>query len=620
MLPKFGYSQDFLAINYTVEDGLPSNETYSTLQDSKGFIWIGTDHGVARFDGNNFEVFTTSDGLPDNTVFEFYEDHKGRIWFFCFNGRVGFFHDDEFHILPDIIPNNETYLRAIKVTPEDSLYLFPISMDRAYACAKLKGNSLDLASVELVKDRNAEEYLKVQRELQQKSYKSATKWLLGEGANRFRSMIGDHIKFTDGARLNDTSFILRNGSKNVFVVNQSIKIGAWIQYEDEYPVTGVSAVGSYVFISKTHVIEKRLRSNPNELLEVIKFPYGIASSVFIDSDGGYWVTTLDHGICYNPNRSIKTLRLESDKVDGNELSLAFKTKKGILSASKTGLIYYYSNGEFEEIAHTFGDQIQNGGRFGENWYFSNVYSALIFNDEGRHLSELSYSHEGDQRLGGFEFYQEGIDTFNVNKLFLFNNLERYKIEGSSRLAALKKIGDSIWVAGKDGLFLFSIQEQKQLHPKLPPLLKNRITDIEKYHNHLVLATRGEGILIFDKKNRVHQIKKEDGLPANAISQVIVANNRLWLSTNSGMCILTIASLSPFKYRIEKLNKEDGILGRGVDYIQYSSDTIFALSNGVFYSIPANYTSRKSRPKVYVSKIEINNKLTKFSDRMEFGFF
>ncbi|TNE55574.1 MAG: hypothetical protein EP338_02040 [Bacteroidetes bacterium] len=37
--------------NYTIEHGLPSNETYQVFQDSRGFIWIGTDRGVSRFNG-----------------------------------------------------------------------------------------------------------------------------------------------------------------------------------------------------------------------------------------------------------------------------------------------------------------------------------------------------------------------------------------------------------------------------------------------------------------------------------------------------------------------------------------------------------------------------------------
>jgi ligand-binding sensor domain-containing protein len=60
-------------------DGLPSITTYFVIQDSKGYMWITTDHGVARFDGYEFKVFTTKDGLEDNTVFNLFEYVKGKI-------------------------------------------------------------------------------------------------------------------------------------------------------------------------------------------------------------------------------------------------------------------------------------------------------------------------------------------------------------------------------------------------------------------------------------------------------------------------------------------------------------------------------------------------------------
>jgi len=42
---------------YTTQDGLPNLITLSIFQDTKGFIWVGTLHGFARFDGHQFKTF-----------------------------------------------------------------------------------------------------------------------------------------------------------------------------------------------------------------------------------------------------------------------------------------------------------------------------------------------------------------------------------------------------------------------------------------------------------------------------------------------------------------------------------------------------------------------------------
>ena len=76
---------------YTVDDGLPGNEIYDIIQDSKGFIWVATSNGVARFDGNRFEKFTVENGLPDNEILKITEDFKGRIWFTSFTGPLSYY-------------------------------------------------------------------------------------------------------------------------------------------------------------------------------------------------------------------------------------------------------------------------------------------------------------------------------------------------------------------------------------------------------------------------------------------------------------------------------------------------------------------------------------------------
>ena len=40
----------------TIEDGLPQNMVDCLLQDSHGFIWIGTWNGLCRYNGYDFEI------------------------------------------------------------------------------------------------------------------------------------------------------------------------------------------------------------------------------------------------------------------------------------------------------------------------------------------------------------------------------------------------------------------------------------------------------------------------------------------------------------------------------------------------------------------------------------
>lgn len=66
--------------HYTTDDGLPSPEVYSLLQDREGYIWISTDQGVSRFDGYTFRNFSVKDGLMENVIVRLQLDDLGRVW------------------------------------------------------------------------------------------------------------------------------------------------------------------------------------------------------------------------------------------------------------------------------------------------------------------------------------------------------------------------------------------------------------------------------------------------------------------------------------------------------------------------------------------------------------
>src|SRR5262245_12037441 len=51
---------------YTPHDGLPSPIVRSLLPDRDGGVWIGTDNGLALFQGGRFRVFDSADGLPSD--------------------------------------------------------------------------------------------------------------------------------------------------------------------------------------------------------------------------------------------------------------------------------------------------------------------------------------------------------------------------------------------------------------------------------------------------------------------------------------------------------------------------------------------------------------------------
>jgi signal transduction histidine kinase/ligand-binding sensor domain-containing protein len=65
---------------WTTADGLAHNHINRIRQDSRGFLWFGTDEGLSRFDGSEFVNYTVRDGVPHPWVNDFLETHDGEYW------------------------------------------------------------------------------------------------------------------------------------------------------------------------------------------------------------------------------------------------------------------------------------------------------------------------------------------------------------------------------------------------------------------------------------------------------------------------------------------------------------------------------------------------------------
>jgi ligand-binding sensor domain-containing protein/serine phosphatase RsbU (regulator of sigma subunit) len=75
---------------YTIINGLSQNNVTCTFQDSKGFLWIGTQAGLNRYDGKYFDVYKNDPedtlSLSDNMIYGISEDINQNIWIATENG------------------------------------------------------------------------------------------------------------------------------------------------------------------------------------------------------------------------------------------------------------------------------------------------------------------------------------------------------------------------------------------------------------------------------------------------------------------------------------------------------------------------------------------------------
>src|SRR5712672_1870607 len=66
---------------WTQQQGLPQDTIRAIAQTSDGYLWLGTDEGLARFDGYEFAIFSRDHGdLPSNSITALAAGNEGSLW------------------------------------------------------------------------------------------------------------------------------------------------------------------------------------------------------------------------------------------------------------------------------------------------------------------------------------------------------------------------------------------------------------------------------------------------------------------------------------------------------------------------------------------------------------
>jgi signal transduction histidine kinase/ligand-binding sensor domain-containing protein/DNA-binding response OmpR family regulator len=82
---------------WQIDQGLPQNSVFAMAQPRDGYLWIGTEAGLARFDGVAFTTHNTTNagGLPDNYVSSLLADRGDTLWAGTWIGGVARFSGDK---------------------------------------------------------------------------------------------------------------------------------------------------------------------------------------------------------------------------------------------------------------------------------------------------------------------------------------------------------------------------------------------------------------------------------------------------------------------------------------------------------------------------------------------
>ena len=120
----------------TTENGLPQEHVFAVLEDKKGFLWLGMESGLARYDGYSFKTYThdpeDSTSISSNIIRAIFQDEQGYLWIGTDGGGVSRYN-----------PRNEQFTN-FKHEPDNPNSL---SGNRVYGVAADKNGAIWVATL-----------------------------------------------------------------------------------------------------------------------------------------------------------------------------------------------------------------------------------------------------------------------------------------------------------------------------------------------------------------------------------------------------------------------------------------------------------------------------------------
>jgi len=546
----------FRFVHYDVSNGLSGNCVRSLVQDSRGFIWFGTDNGLNRFDGYSFKVFKSIPGdstalgcnyiyalyedrqetlwigtetgiytyLPEKEEFLFFdkqtengvfihsfitaisEDSRGNIWIST-SGQGVFSYHIERQILRQYLQN--TTDQKFSLTSNNICYLYVDSEDVVWAAPQQIGRNLNRLNIE--EERFYPYTVKGPADI----LNSLAVYGMAEDQNGYL-WLGSWVNGIcrmDKKTGNITPFLSPSSKDGAFHVH------SLLTYDTDILLVGSddglhhfnTTTGEYTLMASTEFNDKGLSD---------KFIYPI----YKDKEGGLWVGTYYGGVNYSPPKKgyIEGYAHSDYKnsVSGNIISKFCEDEKGnIWIGSDDGGLSY-----FDVQTEIFTNYMPEPGR--NSLSYHNVHALYLENDKlwiGTYSGSLNVF---DLKTKRFKLYEPS--SSNVNSL-----------DNNSIYSIYKDSEDGIWVGSMQGVMYYN--RDRDDFTRVKTIGTTTVDIIDDGHKAVWFVTGGRGVFKYDLQTHkwlqyLYDANDIQTIPSNVVNCASVDDTgRLWIGTDNGLC-------------------------------------------------------------------------------------
>lgn len=615
VLPEI-HGQELLFKHYTTQQGLPSNECYTLMQDRKGYIWVATDRGLVKHNGTRFVRTCTNLPHSESVIFAFTRTEDGVLYFS--NSRKHLYkvrNDsailvDVHHVLPRYISPTDHILqlkslcsRWFYIQTREEEFLFqensnkPISLDSLIESSEApeiyqewRGNDMLYVHNQALSDRNP----KSQGLVSIRTNNSEMTWRLrgspSDAGRYFMTELPSGYVFSQPTY--GLALARRDGS-----IKYTYLRGWLSTYKDHYNHIWSGSLGSGLTELDTGltVLQHHLEGTS-------------VSGIWMDASDGVWVTTLNDGVYYSAMYGIHSVLTLS----GGSMMLTAVNDR-LFAASTSGILYEYTASRWVDFKGN--TERITGIVASNNMLYASTYDGLFKLIPGNRMVHWSNHHgiiDGNLIYDMDWRHPDTVCVFSFNEAYLLTqrNLVR-SFDFKRRIRSAITWDENNYLIGFDqGLYLTDL-DTCILPSWLERLSTFTIQDLKRDGAGRVLVfTKGEGTYVIMPDKRVLPIPH---MPSADIHDILLLDNRTILAAaNTGLYFNTLQGVlaaTPW-YNIY----EDEITN--VEY--YRQKVFFTTRNQLLY-FDVNRLAGYDRPEYYFTGVGVNGKFLSATEDLRLNY-
>ncbi|MCX8080430.1 MAG: SpoIIE family protein phosphatase [Bacteroidia bacterium] len=579
-------NRNFRFQSITSKDGLPGKQIKDIIQDSLGFIWIGTDEGLVRYDGYEFKLIQDTLNHSEFPIFCMTLDHYGRIWIGSrmkgiavynpvFNSFKYFKHINEDSTslpLNDVTALHTDKNGKIWVGTPYGLSEF-VEKNQSFKNYKCKGLMFHIASDPKENILWCVTHYNGLLEFN-KNTKNFTSYAFQHKNN--------NVHMISCAFYNDNLLLV--GSRYGLLFFDKTK-KAFIKIYEVEKDNPCSISGNDMFLSKVKVdSKKRIWVGTNNdglnLMDIenscfYKFKLDELNSesinsnhirvIFEDRQGLIWIGTGKGINIYNPYLDYiqvynKYEGSQGKAISGNNISALFEDSKNRIWVGTigSGLSVIDKNDNVSNYVHS-------GKKEGE--ICSNDITSISEDLYGRIWIMNNYGTPKSIFFPDKKIFKNLYDYFNLSKFIPEYSTEMDNVVYSDRKG-------NMWLGGHDAHYYDVKSNQFKIFSlQLPDSLRKKIKYIveifEDSKGNIWLGSFNKGITIFSpQKQSFEFMSHKDNIPNSISSNNITGiqedrKGRIWISTSFGLNLF-----NPSTKKIFYFNVNNGLLTNNINDILY----------------------------------------------------